>query len=257
MGATVMEPLDMAKKCDAIFLMLGYPKDVEQLTIGSDGILKHMKHDSYLIDHTTSSPDLAEKIYNQAIRSSIFSYDAPVSGGDIGAKEGKLVCMVGGLKDQFRPIEKIMQSYSSKIKLMGGSGKGQHTKMSNQIIIASTMIGLLEGIVYGYKAGLNLHNLIELLSSGAAGSFSMMSYGPRIIKRDFDPGFYVEHFVKDLEIALLECKKLNLKLEGMELALKFYKMMVDEGYGKKGTQGLLLVLEKLNELKVEVFSNKH
>jgi 3-hydroxyisobutyrate dehydrogenase len=141
-----------------------------------------------------------------------------------------------------------MKCYSAKIKLMGPAGKGQHTKMSNQVIIGSTMIGLVEGLVYGYRAGLNLESLIDLLSTGAAGSFSMNSYGGRILKRNFEPGFYVEHFVKDLEIALKECQKMNLNLKGLELAHSFYKLLLEEGHGRKGTQSLILAIEKLNKI---------
>lgn len=246
LGAKYLNPVEIAKSCDAIFLMLGYPKDVEDIVLGEQGILKQMKQGSYLIDHTTSSPDLAVRIYNKAQENNIFSYDAPVSGGDIGAREARLVCMVGGDEDNFSPIEEIMKTYSSNIKLMGLAGKGQHTKMANQITIASTMIGVVEGMLYAAKAELDVENVIQLIGGGAAASFSLNIYGPRILKRDFEPGFYVEHFVKDLEICLGECDRMNLDLPGLKLAHKFYNSMKEEGLGKKGTQSLMLALEKMN-----------
>ena len=249
-GARFELPKIMSKNCDAIFLMLGYPKDVEDMTIGSEGILKSMKKGSFLIDHTTSSPNLAKRIYKESLERGVHSYDAPVSGGDIGARNGKLVVMCGGGQEKFKHVENVMMSYSSKIKLFGEAGQGQNAKMANQIIIGSTMIGLVEGLIYGYKTGLNLEELINLLGTGAAGSFSMNSYGPRILKRDFDPGFYVDHFVKDLQIALEECEKMNLNLKGLELALSFYKFLQEEGHGRKGTQALVLALEKMNNISI-------
>lgn len=248
LGAKIEEPIKMPETCDAIFMMLGYPKDVYEITLGQNGILKKMKKGSFLIDHTTSSPDLAEKIYDESKMLGLYFYDAPVSGGDIGAQNGKLVVMAGGQKEHFPTVEQVMKCNSSKIKLMGPTGKGQHTKMANQIIIGSTMIGLVEGLVYGYRAGLNLENLIEILSTGAAASFSMNIYGSRILQRNFEPGFYVEHFVKDLEIALKECDKMNLNLKGLELAHSFYKLLIEEGHGRKGTQSLILAIEKLNKI---------
>lgn len=250
MGAKFLEPIEIAKSCDIVFLMLGYPRDVEEMVLGEKGILKHMKKGKYLIDHTTSSPDLAIQIYSQAKELEINSYDAPVSGGDIGAREARLVVMVGGDEEGFSPVEEIMKCYSSKINLMGSAGKGQHTKMSNQIIIASTMVGVVEGMLYAKKANLDVEKVIQLLGGGAAGSFSLNIYGPRILKRDFEPGFYVEHFVKDLEICLKESEKMGLKLSGLELAHKFYKTMIDDGLEKKGTQGLMLAIEKLNGIEL-------
>lgn len=250
MGAKLVEPHQIAETCDAVFLMLGYPKDVEETVLGPEGLLRRMKPNSILIDHTTSSPDLAERIYKESKEFGVHSYDAPVSGGDIGAKAGKLIVMVGGDEDKFSQVKSLTSSYSISCSLMGVAGKGQHTKLANQIIIASSMIGLVEGIVYGARAGLNLESLIELLKQGAAASFNMNSLAPRILKRDFEPGFYVEHFLKDLDIALKECQRLNLKLKGLELAHSFYKMMTDEGLGRKGTQGLVMVLEKMNNMKI-------
>ena len=209
-----------------------------------------MKEGSVLIDHTTSSPGQGMKIFEEAQKKKVKFIDAPVSGGDIGARNGKLVVMCGGDRIFFPQIECVMSNYSAKIKLFGPAGQGQNAKMANQIIIGSTMVGLVEGLIYGYKSGLDLNDLIGLLSTGAAASFSMTSYGPRILKRDFDPGFYVDHLVKDLKIALEECEKMNIKLKGLELAYSLYSFLQEEGHGRKGTQSLILALEKMNKLNL-------
>ena len=251
LGAKYLTPLEMAEQCDVIFLMVGYPKDVEEILLNKEtGILRRMKKNSYLIDHTTSSPSLAAEIFKVGHELGINCLDAPVSGGDIGAREARLVVMTGGEQSTFDQIKPIMDTYSVKISLMGSAGMGQHTKMANQVIIASTMIGVVEGLLYAYKAGLDQNAVISLLSEGAAGSFALKVLGPRIMKRDFEPGFYVEHFVKDMEIALSESKRMNIKLNGLELALSFYKIMIEDGLGKKGTQGLYLCLEKLNKINI-------
>lgn len=246
LGAKFLQPKEIAQSCDAVFLMLGYPIDVETMVLGEEGILNHMKKGSFLIDHTTSSPDLAAQIYTKALEKEVISYDAPVTGGDIGAREGRLVIMVGGDEQNFGTVQEIMKFYSSKIDLMGLGGQGQQTKMANQIMIAGCMIGTVEGMVYASKSGLNVEKMLALIGGGSAGSFSLNVYGPRIIKRDFEPGFYIEHFVKDLEICLKECEKMKLKLAGLELVHKLYKMLQDDGLGRKGTQALMLALEKLN-----------
>jgi len=229
--------------------MLGYPHDVEEMVLGTGGLLNSMKSGSYLIDHTTSSPDLAERIYKEAKGKGILSWDAPVSGGDVGAREGRLVVMVGGQEEGFDKVQPVIKLFSSKINLLGAAGKGQHTKMVNQIFIANTMVGLVEGLLYAKTAGLDSAAVIELLGGGAAGSFSLNVLGPRILKRDFEPGFYVEHFVKDMGIALKESEKMGIKLQGLELASKLYNILIEDGLGRKGTQGLYLALEKLNNIK--------
>ena len=251
LGAVVQEPIEMAKTCDAVFLMLGYPIDVENMVLGEKGILAHMPKGTYLIDHTTSSPDLAVKIYNAAKERGVPSWDAPVSGGDIGAQNGQLVVMTGGDKDTFDPVVKVMNNYSKKVALLGGPGCGQHTKMTNQTFIASGIVALCEGLLYATKAGLDVNAVIDLLGGGAASSFNLSVYGPRIMKRDFEPGFFVEHFFKDLEICLKESEKMKLDLKGLKLAHSFYEAMMKDGYEKKGIQSLYLALEKLNGVKFE------
>jgi 3-hydroxyisobutyrate dehydrogenase len=247
LGAKVSDIKSIGETCDIVFLMVGTPKDVKESV---DILLPSMKEGSYLVDHTTSSPDLAEWIHAEATKRKIYAWDAPVSGGDIGAREARLVVMVGGQEEKFDTVKDIMLKYSGKINLMGGPGLGQHTKMANQIIIAGGIIGVCEGMLYAHKAGLDLTKTIELLGGGAASSFSLNVYGPRIIKRDFEPGFFVEHFLKDMAIAIEESKKMGLKLKGLELANELYKYMTDEGLGKKGIQGLYLALEKLNNIQL-------
>lgn len=247
-GASFLTPREIAKKCDAVFLMLGYPHDIEDVVFNKDAIINCLKPGSYLIDHTTSSPRLAERIYNECKSKEIFSLDAPVSGGDIGAREGKLVVMTGGDQHVFEKIKPIFEKYGTNIKLMGGAGKGQHTKMVNQIAIVNNMQGVVETLIYAYKAGLDLEKVIETIGGGAAASFSLNVLGPRMLKRDFAPGFYVEHFIKDLEIALEEAKKMNLCLPGLALVKQFYQSLAAMGGDKMGTQALLLVLEKLNNV---------
>lgn len=249
MGAKFADPKTIAQNCGIVFLMVGYPRDVEEMAFNMDyGVLNHMKSGSLLIDHTTSSPDLAERIFTAAKEKGISSWDAPVSGGDVGAREGKLVVMVGGPEEGFEKVKNIMNLYSKQVALMGSAGKGQHTKMTNQVILAGNMIGCCEGLLYAYKAGLDQNAIISLLGGGAASSFSLCNLGPRIVKGDFEPGFYVEHYVKDMEIALAECKKMGINLKGLALVHSLYKVMIEDGLEKKGTQGLYLALKKLNNI---------
>jgi 3-hydroxyisobutyrate dehydrogenase len=244
LGAKFMDPKAIGETCDAVFLMLGYPQDVKEVI---EAILPTMKA-KYLVDHTTSSPDLADWIFKECQSKGIHSWDAPVSGGDIGAREARLVVMCGGEEQEFDKVTEVMKKYSKEIRLMGTAGRGQHTKMTNQIFIAGGIIGVVEGMIYAYKAGLDLTKTVELLGGGAASSFSLNVYGPRIIKKDFEPGFYVEHFFKDMGIALEESNRMGLKLRGLELAMELYKYMIDEGLGKKGIQGLYIAIEKLNNI---------
>ena len=218
-GAQFMQPSEIAKSADFVFLMLGYPHDVKNMVLDeTDGILQHMRQGTTLIDHTTSSPSLAEEIAVQAEAKGVHSVDAPVSGGDIGAQNGKLVTMVGGTEAGVSSCQALLDVYSQEVQHMGAPGAGQHTKAANQIMIGTTMVGLCESLLYAQKAGLNHQQMINLLSKGAAGSFSMEKLGPRMLKRDFEPGFYVEHFVKDLGIVLDECKRSNLSVPGTALA---------------------------------------
>jgi len=253
-GATWVNPKDLASSSDVIFLMLGYPHDVEKVVLDTEhGILKDMKEGSILVDHTTSTPGLAERIYQEAIVKGVHSIDAPVSGGDIGARNGKLVTMAGGDEAALGRVKALLECYSQELKHMGGAGKGQHTKAANQILIAGAMISTCESLIYGHKAGLDLSQLINVLNKGAASSFTLERLAPRMLKRDFDPGFYVEHFVKDLGIALEESKRMNISLPGTALVQQFYMAMIAQGGGRNGTQGLLEVLERFNNVQVKKY----
>ena len=234
--------------------MLGYPHDVRDMVLDeTNGILQHMKAGSTLIDHTTSSPELAENIASKAQERGIHSVDAPVSGGDIGAQNGALVTMVGGTEDGVSSVRTLLEIYSQEVQHMGVPGAGQHTKMANQIMIATTMVGLCESLLYAQKANLNHQQMINLLSKGAAGSFSMEKLGPRMLKRDFNPGFYVEHFVKDLGIVLDECRRMKLSVPGVALAFQLYQLMMAQDKGRNGTQGLLTTLEEMNRTEVRTY----
>jgi 3-hydroxyisobutyrate dehydrogenase len=253
-GAVFKSVKDIAKESDYLFLMLGYPKDIETIVFDEqDGLLRHMKPGSVLIDHTTSSPGLAIRIANECKMRNIDSIDAPVSGGDIGARNGALVTMCGGDVKAFERTKPYMDLYSAQVKLMGGPGAGQHTKATNQIMIASSMIGTVEALIYGHKAGLDLNEVLTLLSQGAAYSFTMSKLGPRMLKRDFEAGFYVEHFVKDLGIVLEEARRMNISLPGTALASQFYAAYVAQGGSRNGTQGLLTVFEKLNNMEIHKY----
>ena len=223
--------------------MVGYPQDVEEVYFGEAGILENAKEHTYVIDMTTSKPSLAIDIYRKAKEKNIFALDAPVSGGDIGAKNGTLAIMVGGDEDVFQRVMPIFEVLGENIRLQGGAGSGQHTKLANQITIASNMIGVCEAIVYAKKAGLNPEKVLESISTGAAGSFSLSKLGPRMLKGDFAPGFYVKHFIKDMTIALESAKEMGLSTPGLELSLRLYKELAEKGEADSGTQALIKLFE--------------
>lgn len=239
---------EVAHNSTFIFLIVGYPKDVEKLMLGDSGLLTNASSGSYIIDMTTSTPTLAEKIHSIAKEKDIHTLDAPVSGGDVGAKEGTLAFMVGGEQSVFKKVEPFFNLMGENINYMGGPGKGQHTKMSNQTLIAGTMIGVVESLLYAYKAGLDLEEVIETIGKGAASSWSINNLGPRIANDDFDPGFFIKHFVKDMRIALDEAHKMELSLPGLALAEQFYTSAMAQGYENLGTQGLYKVFENMNGL---------
>jgi 3-hydroxyisobutyrate dehydrogenase len=246
-GATWRDsPGEVAKKSDVIFTIVGYPKDVESVILGDGGVLENANPGSVIVDMTTSTPTLAEKIYKKAKNMGIESLDAPVSGGDIGAKEGTLAIMSGGDKDAFERVKPLFNLMGKNITLMGGAGKGQHTKMCNQTLIASTMIGVVESLLYAYKSGMDPEQVISVIGKGAASSWSINNLGPRIAKNDFDPGFFIKHFVKDMRIALDEARRMELSLPGLALAEQFYTSAMAMGYENLGTQGLYKVFEKMN-----------
>jgi len=244
-------PRDVANECDIIFTMVGYPKDVRDVYNREDGILAGLRANSIIVDMTTSEPTLAKEIYDKAKQLGAYSVDATVSGGDVGAREGRLSIMVGGDRDVAENLRCLFELMGKNISYMGPAGAGQHTKMCNQILIATTMIGMVESFIYGYKAGLDINEIISAVSTGAAGCWSIQNLGPRIARRDFSPGFLVEHFVKDMGIALEESRRMNLVLPGLALVQQFYLSLLAQGKGRMGTHALTLVLEQLNNVQMK------
>ncbi|MDN6900247.1 NAD(P)-dependent oxidoreductase [Oenococcus sicerae] len=225
---------------DFIFTMVGFPKDVEENYFGPKGILSVAKTGQILIDMTTSTPTLAKKIAATGEKIGIGVLDAPVSGGDIGARDGKLTTMVGGDLASYHKALPILASVSKKVNYFGAAGNGQHAKMANQIMIASTMLGLAEWLTYAKASGLDLQETLDTLSAGGADNWSMDTYAPRILKGDFQPGFYAKHLLKDLRIALDEADKLQLDLPATKLAEQLYaKLTDDKGLGYLGTQAII------------------
>lgn len=243
-------PKEVAENSDIVVTIVGFPQDVEEVYLGENGILKGIREGSIIVDMTTSDPSLAQKIYNEAKKKNVNSIDAPVSGGDVGAREGTLAIMAGGDKEIYDKVLPLFKLMGKNIAYMGKAGSGQHTKMSNQILIASTMIGVVESLLYAYKANLNLSEVINVIGKGAAGSWSINNLGPRIVEGNFDPGFFIKHFVKDMGIALQEAKRMNLSLPGLSLANQFYISAMALGFENLGTHGLYKVLAKMNGINI-------
>jgi 3-hydroxyisobutyrate dehydrogenase len=239
-------PKEVAEKSEIIFTIVGFPKDVEEVYLGDNGILKGAQERSIIIDMTTSEPSLAQKIYEEAKKQGVSSIDAPVSGGDVGAKQGTLAIMAGGDREIYDKVLPLFQLMGKNIAYMGKAGAGQHTKMSNQILIASTMIGVVESLLYAHKAGNDLEEVINVIGKGAAGCWSINNLGPRIVKNNFDPGFFIKHFIKDMGIALKEAKAMSLSLPGLALAYQFYIAAEALGLENLGTHGLYKVIAKMN-----------
>ncbi len=226
------------KDAELVFTMLGYPVDVEEIYFGDGGIFSTGKAGQILIDMTTSSPALAIRIAKAGATLQMAAIDAPVSGGDIGAKNGTLSIMCGGEEEVFNAITPILSVFGKQIVYQGQAGSGQHAKMCNQIAIATNMIGVCEALVYAEKMGLDPETVLKSISTGAAGSWSLSNLAPRMLNKDFEPGFYVKHFLKDIKIALTEAEAMELSLPGLELAHEMYEKLVDKGLGEKGTQVL-------------------
>lgn len=230
-------PGEVARQSDVVITMVGSPGDVEEVWLGPSGVLSEAK-DALLIDMTTSSPELARRIAIAAAGCRCQSLDAPVSGGDIGARDAKLSIMVGGARHAFDDALPVLRLMGTNVVHQGGPGAGQHTKMCNQIVIASTIMGVCEGLAYGKAAGLDLPTVLESIGAGAAGGFQLNVLGTKIINGDFAPGFFIEHFVKDLGIALAEARRMNLELPGLALARKLYTVLAEQGDARLGTQAL-------------------
>jgi 3-hydroxyisobutyrate dehydrogenase len=231
---------------DVVFSMVGYPSDVEQVLLDSDGVLAHSKPGDVLVDMTTSKPNLAVRIAEEASRKNVLTLDAPVSGGDIGAREGRLSIMIGGDRVAFEALEPIWKLLGKTYLYHGPAGSGQHTKIVNQILIGASMIGLCEAMLYAQQSGLDPALVLQSVSMGAAGSWSLTNLTPRILRGDFNPGFFVDHLVKDLGIAIEEAQSLKLDLPGLELAKRLYEHLQSMDRGSSGTQALILALAERN-----------
>jgi 3-hydroxyisobutyrate dehydrogenase len=242
-------PGRVAEQSEVIFAIVGFPRDVREVFLGPDGALAGCRPGTTLVDMTTSEPSLAREIYDSAKAKGVHSVDAPVSGGDVGARNAALSIMVGGDAAAVEAVRPLLECMGKTIIHQGGPGAGQHTKMVNQVLIASNMVGVCEALLYGYRAGLDLKTVLQSVGVGAAGSWSLNNLGPRIIDRNFEPGFFVEHFIKDMGIALEESRKMGIVMPGLALANQLYLAVQAQGYGRKGTHALMLALEHLSNVK--------
>lgn len=232
-------PKVVASESDLIITMVGFPKDVQSVYLGPEGLIENSRAGTLLIDMTTSSPILAEEIEKEAMIKGLYALDAPVSGGDVGAREARLSIMVGGEKEAFAQAMPVFKVMGKQISHMGKAGMGQHTKMSNQIAIASNMMGVCEALWYAERSGLDGKQVLEAISAGAAGSASLVNLGPRILRKDYAPGFYIKHFIKDMKIALDSAEEMKIDLPGLKLSLKLYEELAQKGHENEGTQGLI------------------
>ena len=239
-GAKLLTEIkDAPLNADVVFTMVGYPKDVEGVYLGNDGLITTAKEGQVFVDMTTSSPTIAKKISEEFAKVGASALDLPVTGGDIGAKNGTLSIMVGGDKNIYEEkVLPLVKHLGKNITYFGEAGKGQYAKLANQIAIATTMISVAESFKFAKEVGLDLEGFFKTVSTGSGGSFSMTSYGPRILKNDFKPGFFVHHFIKDMRLALEECEKMNITLPGLEVAYKLYNELEEEVRNTNGTQAI-------------------
>lgn len=244
-------PREVAAASDVVISIVGFPDDVRQVLFGDEGTLSGSRRGSVLVDMTTSRPSLAVEIAQAAAERGVVSIDAPVSGGDVGARGGTLSIMIGGDEETVAGLEPIWRLLGSKWVRQGGPGAGQHAKMVNQTLIASGMIGVCEALLYAHRAGLDLNKVLESVGSGAAGSWALSNLGPRIIAGDFAPGFFVEHFLKDMAIALAESRRMGIALPGLALAEQLYRAVAAQGHARDGTQALVLALSQMSGIDWE------
>lgn len=249
-GATWKDsPRAVAASSDAIFTMVGFPADVREVYFGVNGLLAGATAGSILIDMTTTEPSLSREIAGAASAKGLHAIDAPVSGGDVGARNATLSIMIGGESAAVEAVRPLFERLGKKIVHQGGPGAGQHTKLCNQIVITGTMIGVCESLRYGYKAGLDLNRMLESIRGGAAACWTLENLAPRILQRNFEAGFFVDHFVKDMGIALDEAKRMELTLPGLTLGHELYKTVVALGHGRSGTHALMLALEEMSHTR--------
>ncbi|MCL4291181.1 MAG: NAD(P)-dependent oxidoreductase [Thermoleophilia bacterium] len=245
-AAWASSPVEVAAASEVVFTIVGFPTDVREVVLGPDGVLAGAREGSVLVDMTTSEPSLAVDIHEAAAARGVAALDAPVSGGDVGARAGTLSIMIGGEAATVERVRPLLEAMGKTIVHQGGPGAGQHTKMVNQILIATGMIGVCEALLYAHRAGLDPATVLESVAGGAAGSWSLTNYGPRMLSGDFAPGFMVDHFVKDMGIALAEARRLRLSLPGLALAEQLYVALQAQGGGRRGTHALVLALASLS-----------
>jgi len=236
-------PGSLAAASNVIFTMVGYPSDVESIYFGQAGLIANAKGGTYLIDTTTSRPDLARKIAKEAASKGLHALDAPVSGGDVGARNASLTIMVGADERDFAAVKPLLEILGQTVVLQGGPGSGQHTKMANQIIIAANLMGAVEALTYAKAAGLDPRTVLSSIGAGSAGSWQLSNMAPRMLDGDFEPGFYAKHLLKDLRIALDAAREMKLDLPLLSLAERLFALLSEKGYSEKGTQALFLLYE--------------
>ncbi len=243
-------PAAVAASADVVFTMVGTPSDVRAVYFDDEGLLAGIRPGAVLVDMTTTRPSLAREIFTAAEARSVHALDAPVSGGDVGAREARLSIMAGGSREAFDAVMPLFRRMGKKIVYQGGAGAGQHAKMCNQIMIAGTMIGMCESLLYGTRAGLDLETMLESISGGAAACWSLENLAPRILRKEYDTGFFVEHFVKDMGIALDEARRMQLALPGLALVEQLYHAVMADGGQRLGTQALMLALARMSRLSL-------
>jgi 3-hydroxyisobutyrate dehydrogenase len=239
-------PAAVAAACDTVFVMVGYPVEVEEVVLGDDGVLDALAPGGLLVDMTTSRPALAVEIAARAADAGVAALDAPVSGGDVGARNGTLSIMVGGAAEAFTRARPYFELMGTTVVHQGPAGAGQHTKLANQVLVAGNIVAVCEALLYATRAGLDVESVLASVSSGAAASWALSNLAPRILADDYGPGFFVDHFVKDMAIVLEESARLQLALPGLALAHQLYVALQAQGHGRDGTQSLILALESLS-----------
>ncbi len=247
-AAWAQSPRAVAEASDVIFTIVGYPSDVRSVILGEDGVLSGCNSGKIIVDMTTSQPSLAIEIAHAAANIGVHAVDAPVTGGDVGAREAKLSIMIGGEKEAVEALTPCWEALGKTFIYHGGPGAGQHAKLANQILVAANMIGICEGLLYAYKAGLDLDKVMQSVSSGAASSWALSNLAPRVIANNFAPGFFVEHFIKDMGIILDESRRMELCLPGLALVHQLYVSLKANGHGRDGTQALHLALAAMSNI---------
>lgn len=246
-GATwAATPRDAAASADIVFTMVGFPADVREVYLGADGILEGVKRGAIVVDMTSTSPSLAAEIARRAEEVGASALDAPVSGGDVGARNAALSIMVGGDSGALETVRPLFEKMGKTIIHQGGPGAGQHTKLCNQIVVAGTIIGVCESLYYGKRAGLDLATMLQSIRGGAAACWTLENLAPRVLQGNFDPGFFVDHFVKDMGLVLDECTRMGITLPGLQTVHQVYTRVQALGHGSKGTHALYLALEEMN-----------